>query len=416
MNMKKLYTGLLALGLSASLFFQIPVHATEETAAVSEITTNAIPGWPQGPDITSTAAVIMEDSTNTILYAKNMDQALYPGSTVKIMTTLVALENSNLSDTVTMTETGIKGVTDGAVSISAQLDETFTMEQCLYAIMLASANDISLQVAEHISGSVEAFVQLMNARAAELGCTNTVFTNPTGLPDENQHITAHDMALIMEAAMRNDTFQTIAAATSYTIPATNVSGGERALTNNFALMNAAGASYYQGCLGGKVGYTDASGSTLVCGATRNDVTLIAVVLQGATGQTEPEAITLMDYGFGNFQPLSLGDNDFNMISGGDVFVPAGSTADNLTYEDTPSSEQPDQLNRQYYFGGTPVGTAVMQVVEEQDDSVVIESEKQIQIAKEHSESKSYIPYGVIAGIGLLIFILIILRIRKIAKS
>ena len=89
------------------------------------------------------------------------------------------------------------------------------MEQCLYAIMLVSANDIALQVAEHLAGSVEGFVQMMNQRAAELGCTNTVFTNPTGLSDENQHTTAHDMALIMQAAMENETFRTIAGAFLY---------------------------------------------------------------------------------------------------------------------------------------------------------------------------------------------------------
>ena len=101
------------------------------------------------------------------------------------MTTLLALENTQLSDQVTMTATGVSGVTDGGANISAQIDEVFTVEQCLYAIMLASANDVALQLAEHIGGSVDGFVQMMNARAAELGCTNTVFTNPTGLPDEN---------------------------------------------------------------------------------------------------------------------------------------------------------------------------------------------------------------------------------------
>lgn len=131
-----------------------------------------------------------------------MDQQLFPGSTVKIMTTLLALENSQLTDQVTMTATGVSGVTDGGANISANLDEVFTMEQCLYAIMLVSANDIALQVAEHLGGSVEGFVQMMNQRAAELGCTNTVFTNPTGLSDENQHTTAHDMALIMQAAIK----------------------------------------------------------------------------------------------------------------------------------------------------------------------------------------------------------------------
>lgn len=175
----------------------------------------------------------MEDTTNTILYAKDMDQSLSPAGAVKIMTCLLALENSQLTDQVTMTETGVSGVTDGGAHISSQLGEVFTMEQCLYAIMLASANDIALQIAEQIGGSVEAFVEKMNSRAQELGCTNTVFTNPTGLPDDNQHTTAHDLALIMQAAINTDGFRDIASATSYTIPATNVSGGARNLTSSF---------------------------------------------------------------------------------------------------------------------------------------------------------------------------------------
>ena len=193
MKIKKLITGFFALGMTLSLILQTPVLAAEASVG---ITTNAISGWPQGSDITSTAAVVMEESTNTVVYAKNMDQPLFPGGTVKVMTTLLALENSQLTDSVTMTSTGVSGVTDGGANISAQLDEVFTMEQCLYAIMMVSANDIALQVAEHLGGSVEGFVQMMNARAAELGCTNTVFTNPTGLPDENQHTTAHDLSLI----------------------------------------------------------------------------------------------------------------------------------------------------------------------------------------------------------------------------
>ena len=172
--------------------------------------------------ITSTAAIIMEDSTQTTVYAKNMDQVLYPGATVKVMTTLLTLENAQLSDQVTMTATGVSGVTDGGASISAQLDEVFTVEQCLYAIMLASANDVALQIAEQIGGSVDGFVQMMNNRAVELGCTNTVFTNPTGLPDENQHTTAHDMALITKAAIDNESFRTMQKPLPIRIPATNV--------------------------------------------------------------------------------------------------------------------------------------------------------------------------------------------------
>ena len=416
MKIKKLLAGFLAAGISLSLMTVSPVSAAEETAAAasSGITTNSIAGWPQGPEITSTAAVIMEDSTNTVLYAKNADQQLYPGGTVKVMTTLLALENTQLTDQVTMTDTGVSGVTDGGANISAQLDEVFTIEQCLYAMMLSSANDIALQVAEHIGGSVEGFVQMMNDRAAQLGCTGTVFTNPTGLPDENQHTTAHDMALIMKAAIDNDTFRTIAGTTSYTISATNVSGGERVLTNNFSMLNSANAAYYPNCIGGREGYTEASGSTLVCGAEKNGATLIAVVLQGASGTTAAEAGSLLNYGFDNFQMLSLGDTDFNMLSGGNVFVPVGATADSLTAEDSPGEE--GQLNRQYYFGGAPVGTAVVAVTEEPDTSMVDASQQNLEAARSFSEGKSEVPYYIISGAGALILILLFVGIIKIAKS
>lgn len=415
MKIKKLLAGFLAAGISLSLMTVSPVSAAEETAAASSgITTNSIAGWPQGPEITSTAAVIMEDSTNTVLYAKNADQQLYPGGTVKVMTTLLALENTQLTDQVTMTDTGVSGVTDGGANISAQLDEVFTIEQCLYAMMLSSANDIALQVAEHIGGSVEGFVQMMNDRAAQLGCTGTVFTNPTGLPDENQHTTAHDMALIMKTAIDNDTFRTIAGTTSYTISATNVSGGERVLTNNFSMLNSANAAYYPNCIGGREGYTEASGSTLVCGAEKNGTTLIAVVLQGASGTTAAEAGSLLNYGFDNFQMLSLGDTDFNMLSGGNVFVPVGATADSLTAEDSPGEE--GQLNRQYYFGGAPVGTAVMAVTEEPDTSMVDASQQNLEAARSFSEEKSEVPYYIISGAGALILILLFVGIIKIAKS
>lgn len=417
MKFKKIHSGLIALGLCCSLLLQTPVFAAEETAdaaSASAISTNDIAGWPQGPDITSTAAVIMEDSTNTTLYAKNMDQVLYPGATVKVMTTLLALENTQLSDQVTMTATGVSGVTDGGANISAQIDEVFTVEQCLYAIMLASANDVALQLAEHIGGSVDGFVQMMNARATELGCTNTVFTNPTGLPDENQHTTAHDMALIMKAAADNESFQTIASTTSYTIPATNVSGGDRVLTNNFSMLTNNNAAYYQYCTGGREGYTEASGSTLVCSAQKNGITLIAVVLQGTSGTTATEAASLLNYGFDNFNMLSLGDNDFNMLSGGDVYVPVGTTADALTTQD--GEVQDGQYSRQFLFGGTVVGTAVMAATQDEDTSLVDTSVQNMDAARNYTENRNNLPYFIIGGVGILLLLLILLRIIKIAKS
>ena len=422
--MKRFSAALLALGLgTATLFTQLPVRAAEKTADTaadtavqtadpSIVTTNGIQGWPQASDISSTAAIVMETSTNTVLYSKNADQALYPASAVKVMTCLMALENSSPDDQVTMTATGVSGVTDGGANISAQLDEVFTMEQCLYAIMVASANDIALQVAEHISGSVEDFVAAMNTRAQELGCTNTVFTNPTGLPDENQHTTAHDMALIMEAAMANDTFRTIAQTTSYTIPATNVSGGDRALTNNFTMINSSSDSYYEPCIGGKEGYTEASGSTLVCEASKNNMKLVCVVLNGASGVTDDEAIALLNYGFDNFTPLTLTDDDFNRLSGGTVIVPAGTGADALTTEDSSSD---GQITRQYYFGGTPVGTAILENVEQQTDDAAATGQKNMEAAQNFSVSHTTAPYYIIGAIGaafLLFFLFLMIRVIK----
>jgi len=422
--MKRFSAALLALGLgTATLFTQLPVRAAEKTADTaadtavqtadpSIVTTNGIQVWPQASDISSTAAIVMETSTNTVLYSKNADQALYPASAVKVMTCLMALENSSLDDQVTMTATGVSGVTDGGANISAQLDEVFTMEQCLYAIMVASANDIALQVAEHISGSVEDFVAAMNTRAQELGCTNTVFTNPTGLPDENQHTTAHDMALIMEAAMANDTFRTIAQTTSYTIPATNVSGGDRVLTNNFTMINSSSDSYYEPCIGGKEGYTEASGSTLVCEASKNNMKLVCVVLNGASGVTDDEAIALLNYGFDNFTPLTLPDDDFNRLSGGTVIVPAGTGADALTTEDSSSD---GQITRQYYFGGTPVGTAILENVEQQTDDAAATGQKNMEAAQNFSVSHTTAPYYIIGAIGaafLLFFLFLMIRVIK----
>lgn len=412
MRKKRILAGLLTAALSVSLLFQTGVSAAEE-ASDTGITTNSLAGWPQGPEITSTAAVVLEGSTNTVLYAKNMDQTLFPAAMVKIMTVLVALENSSLEDQVTMTATGVSGVTDGGANISAQLDEILTMEQCLYAIMLASANDVALQVAEYVGGSVDGFVEMMNQKAQKLGCKNTLFTNPTGLPDENQHITAYDMALITKAAMLNEDFKQIFGASSYTIPATNMSGGERALTNSFTMISPSSTNYYEGCLGGKEGATTASGSTLACAAQKNDMSLVAVILQGSSEQTATEAAALLDYGYNNFQKLSLGENDFNLVSGGTVIIPATASASDISVKD----EQSDgKIKRQYLYKGTQVGTAIVENVKEEDASAIAKGEENMQAAYDFTSKKAMTPYYIIASVGGILFILLILLMIKVIRK
>ena len=409
---KKATVWLLAGVISLSA---VTVQAAEvDNGASYPITTNAIEGWPQGPDTYSETAVLMDADTGTILYNKGMDEKRYPASITKIMTALLALENSNLDDQVTFTEECLADQTSDSGNIGMQVGEVLTMRQCLLALMIRSANDVATQIAVQIAGSVSAFADMMNQRAQELGCVNTHFVNASGMPDENHYTTAHDMALIMKAAADNESFQTIASTASYTIPATNVSGGDRVLTNNFSMLTNNNAAYYQYCTGGREGYTEASGSTLVCSAQKNGITLIAVVLQGTSGTTATEAASLLNYGFDNFNMLSLGDNDFNMLSGGDVYVPVGTTADALTTQD--GEVQDGQYSRQYLFGGTAVGTSVMVATQEEDTSLVDTSVQNIDAARNYTENRNNLPYFIIGGVGILLLLLILLRIIKIAKS
>lgn len=159
-----------------------------------------------------------------------MDEAHYPASITKIMTTLLALENGNLSDMVTFSDDAINN-TEGS-GIARDYGEQMTLEQCLYGVMLESANECAYAVAEHVGGTVENFVDMMNAKAKELGCTNTHFANPHGLQDENHYTTAHDMALIAQAAYQNETFRIIIGTKMYTIPPTNKHAEETVLRNH----------------------------------------------------------------------------------------------------------------------------------------------------------------------------------------
>lgn len=271
------------------------------------VQTNEIEGWPQGPAVYAQSAVVMEADTGAILYAKNMDQQLYPASITKIMTTLVALENSRPDERVSFSEHAIFGIERDSSHIGIRVGEILSMQDCLYGMMLESANEVCLAVAEHISGSVEAFVELMNQKAAELGCTGTHFTNPNGLPDENHYTTAHDMALIAQAAYAREDFRTITKTLTYKIGNTNVCGENRWLSNHHKMLQQKNwpAYYYEGATGGKTGYTQVALNTLVTYANRNDMDLICVTMKTEGRQVYTDTALLFDYGFSNFHKEAL---------------------------------------------------------------------------------------------------------------
>ena len=269
--------------------------------------------WPDAPETLSPSVILMEESTGTILYEKNSDEAHYPASITKIMTTLLALENGNLSDMVTFSDDAINN-TEGS-GIARDYGEQMTLEQCLYGVMLESANECAYAVAEHVGGTVENFVDMMNAKAKELGCTNTHFANPHGLQDENHYTTAHDMALIAQAAYLNETFRIIIGTKMYTIPPTNKHAEETVLRNHHDMLctyhNANRKYLYPYCVGGKTGYTATANSTLVTYAEKDGMTLICVVMNTQSPNQFIDTVNLFDYAFDNFQVLNVAENDTN---------------------------------------------------------------------------------------------------------
>lgn len=399
-----------SLALCAALLCPVPAAASaaESPAAVQEEAGTET--WPAAPETVSPSAVLLEGTTGAVLLDQAGDETRYPGSLVKIMTVLTALENSQLTDTVVFTQTGVDAGAGGAVNIAAQVGEELTMEQCLYAIMLASANDACVQVAEQISGSVDAFVELMNQKAEALGCTNTVFTNPTGLHDENQHSTAHDLALILQAAVQNETFRTISSASSYTIPATNATAAPRTLNDSFPLSAAGSASVYDGILAGKTGYTQASGSTLAAAAERNGTQLIAVVLMGTTAQAPADAVSMLDYGFQNFQRIQYSDPEAT-LSGGYAIIPNGVSQDQI---EVVENETGEGLRQEYYYQNRSVGYALLQAEAQASPTpTVIDNAEYLESL---SEEKSPAPYYIIGGIGLAALALLAVLLVKVIRS
>ncbi|MBU9726442.1 D-alanyl-D-alanine carboxypeptidase family protein [Diplocloster modestus] len=278
--------------------------------ALAAVPTAQFPeGWPQGPSVEAESAIVMEAGTGAILYEKNSHEELYPASITKIMTTLLALNNSSLNESVTFSHDAVFSVGASDAKLGG-IDEgdKLTMEQCLYGIMLASANDVSYAVAEHIGGSLSKFVDMMNEEAKKLGCENTHFMNASGLPDPEHYTTAYDMALISQEALKNPVFCQIAQTMVYTIPADEYCPEPRARANHHE-MKSNGKYPYDGWTGGKTGWTASAGYTLVTFAHKNNMDLICVIMKSSqTGQyTDTKA--LLDYGFQNFKRMNLSEAD-----------------------------------------------------------------------------------------------------------
>lgn len=264
-----------------------------------EIQSNKIPGWPQGPKVVAETAILMDIDSGAILYAKGIDEKRAPASTTKIMTAMLAIEQVPFDTQITFTDE-VNNIEADSTHIGIKPGETLTMKDSAYAILLASANEVSSGVAEHIGGTVQAFVDSMNQRAKDLGCENTHFVNANGLYHEDHYTTARDLAMISCAAFQNETFREIIKTPYYIVPTTNITNETRWLNNHHKMIFPDKPEYYEGCLGGKTGYTEKAGNTLVTYAERDGMRLVCVVLADINEHYN-DTKALFDYGFQNFQ-------------------------------------------------------------------------------------------------------------------
>ena len=177
----------------------LPCHATSAAtkAEIDTMQAHLPDEWPDAPEITSEAAILVDIDTDTILYAKNATSSMYPASTTKLMTAYLTLSNTSLDDIVTFSKNSIYSLPSGSSHIGMHIGESLSVRDCLYGLLLPSANEVATALAEHVSGSVSSFVELMNSTAVSLGCVNTNFANANGLQDPNHMTCAYDLYRIM---------------------------------------------------------------------------------------------------------------------------------------------------------------------------------------------------------------------------
>lgn len=308
------------------------------------------------PTVTAESAILMDAQTGTTMYEKDIYTKRYPASITKIMTCLVARKHAKLNEVVTFSNEAVFGIERNSSNIGIDVGESMSMEQCLYAILLASANEVASAVAEHVGGSVEGFAQMMNEEALALGCQNTHFVNANGLPDEDHYTTAYDMALMTRAFFADEVLAEMAGTVFYHINATMTQPDEIDLQNHHRMLVGCryGSKYsYEYTLGGKTGYTDVARQTLVTCAQKDDMRLVCVVLKDETPEHYLDTTNLMEYGFANFAQLGgksytgvpdgLYDSDteeeeaantetVTAVNGGNIVIGAEENDSDLMYE------------------------------------------------------------------------------------
>lgn len=302
--MKRMIRQLAALLLACQLFV---------------ITAYGKPDWPNDVGILAESGIVMDMDSGAVLYGQNIHVAHPPASITKILTALVVLENCQLDEMVEFSETAVNSVeSDSGNKLGSVAGDQLSVEDCLYGMMLVSSNQAANALAEHVAGSISGFVDLMNEKAAELGCEESHFDNPSGLNGDTQYVTAYDMALISRAAYSNETLLEISSTLSRKLgPTANYPGGIT-VENEHRLLNPNDEFYYSAAKAGKTGYLQAAGNTLVTYAEQDGRRLVSVILRGQPRQYFTDSRNLLEFGFRSFQNVSPAETESRYVTGDEI--------------------------------------------------------------------------------------------------
>ncbi len=309
--MKKNYLKkLLCFSLSA-LFLLSPLNVDAasymDDNKLLPVASNQTENWPVGPAVGCYSAILIDAETGTILYEKNSHEKMYPASTTKLMTCVLAMEkeDANLNDMVDFSWDAVMTIPRDSSNMGMDAGEKMTLEECLYGILVVSANETANAVAEYVAGDIPTFVEMMNNRALDLGCTDTHFVNPHGYYHEDHYTSAYDLAQIARVFFKSELLSKISRTPRYHWYATEYQPDDFILASTNYFFR--GKKECEGLVGSKTGFTDESRNTLVSCAERNGMKLICVIMREETPYQYDDTNLLFDYGFSNFEKVRVCD-------------------------------------------------------------------------------------------------------------
>ena len=279
----------------------------------------AKPDWPLDTGCQSEAGIVMDLDSGAVLFAQNIHVQEYPASITKLLTALVVVENASMDEEVTFSHDAVYNVESGSGN-KLQLEEgdVLSVKDCLYVMLIQSSNQAANALAEHVGGSREAFADMMNEKAASLGCRESHFVNPSGLNDPEQLTSAYDMAQIGAAVFGNPTLLEICSTTSATLPPTinNPNGRTYSMEHKLVVTgDSSDENYYPSAVAGKTGYTSLAGQTLVTYAEQDGRRQVAVTLKSTQRTHYSDTKTILDFGFARFKNVSVAENETDYVTG-----------------------------------------------------------------------------------------------------